>query len=250
MFLLLAAFLTEAREPVREFYELRVYRYTSAAQESQLDQFLQQALIPAFHRRGISLIGVFKAIPEDTANRQRTFVLIPYRSLAEFDKVNGMLLDDAEYRAKGRAYLEAPYNEPPYLRMESTILKAFKRMPAMEAPPWHGDRSRLVYELRSYEGPTDLLYKAKVKMFNEGNEVGLFRRLNFHAVFYADVISGSRMPNLMYMTTFESKAERDSHWTTFVNDAEWKRLSAMAEYQHTVSKSDIMLLRPTVYSDY
>jgi hypothetical protein len=45
-------------------------------------------------------------------------------------------------------------------------------------------------------------------MFNEGGEIELFKRLNFNAVFYASVISGSRMPNLMYMTSYESKADR------------------------------------------
>jgi hypothetical protein len=36
-----------------------------------------------------------------------------------------------------------------------------------------------------------------------GGEVPLFVRLGFNAVFYGEVIVGSHMPNLMYMTTFE-----------------------------------------------
>jgi hypothetical protein len=57
------------------------------------------------------------------------------------------------------------------------------------------------------------------------------------------------MPNLMYMTTFENKASREEHWNAFREDAQWKKLSAMPEYQHNVSKSDIFFLRPTEYSD-
>jgi hypothetical protein len=87
-------------------------------------------------------------------------------------------------------------------------------------------------------------------MFNEGGEVVLFKRLGFNAIFYADVISGSRMPNLMYMTSFEDKASRDAHWKTFVDDPEWKKLSSMPQYQKNVSKADIIFLRPTAYSDY
>ena len=87
-------------------------------------------------------------------------------------------------------------------------------------------------------------------MFNEGGEVALFKRLQFNAVFYGEVLAGSRMPNLMYMTTFENKAARDEHWKTFVADAEWKKLSSMPEYQNNVSKIDIFFLRPTEYSDF
>jgi hypothetical protein len=47
-------------------------------------------------------------------------------------------------------------------------------------------------------------YWKKVEMFNEGGEIDLFSRLNFNAVFYAEVISGPTMPNLMYMTSFEN----------------------------------------------
>jgi hypothetical protein len=58
------------------------------------------------------------------------------------------------------------------------------------------------------------------------------------------------MPNLMYMTTFNNKVDREARWKTFGSDAEWKTLSVMPEYQHTVSKIDICFLRPTSYSDY
>jgi hypothetical protein len=104
--------------------------------------------------------------------------------------------------------------------------------------------------LRSYEGPTERLYRQKVYMFNEGGEVILFDRLKFNAVFYAEVLNGSRMPNLMYMTTFKNMAERDQHWKDFSNDSTWKRISALPEFQNTVSKADINFLYPTDYSDY
>ena len=87
-------------------------------------------------------------------------------------------------------------------------------------------------------------------MFNEGDEVGLFKRLNFNAIFYAEVVAGGKMPNLMYMTSFENMADRDAHWKSFGSDPAWKKLSAMPEYKNNVSHIDIMFLRPTDYSDY
>jgi hypothetical protein len=122
-------------------------------------------------------------------------------------------------------------------------------MPALEAPKLTSPAADRIYELRSYEGHTEKIYRNKVRMFNEGGEVTLFKRLTFNAVFYAEVLAGGRMPNLMYMTSFENQASRDEHWKTFVADPEWKKLSSMPEYQHNVSKINIYLLHPATYSE-
>ena len=157
---------------------------------------------------------------------------------------------DKDYNAAGKDYIDAAYNAAPYTRMECVILHAFPLATQMEMPQIASPLAERVYELRSYESATEKIYKNKVQMFNEGGEVGLFKRLNFNAVFYAEVISGSHEPNLMYMTTFENMAARDAHWKTFVDDAEWKSLSAKPEYQHNVSKADIILMHPAAYSDF
>jgi len=120
----------------------------------------------------------------------------------------------------------------------------------MELPKLNGPKKERVYELRSYESATEKIFENKVKMFNEGDEIGLFKRLNFNAVFYSRVLSGSKMPNLMYMTTFENKADRDAHWKNFSADPYWKKLSSMEEYQHNVSHIDIYFLQPAEYSDF
>jgi hypothetical protein len=87
-------------------------------------------------------------------------------------------------------------------------------------------------------------------MFNTGDEIGLFKRLQFNAVFYAEVLAGGRMPNLIYMTTFENRVSRDEHWKAFGEDPQWKKLITVDEYKNTVSKNDTRLLAPTDYSDY
>ena len=134
--------------------------------------------------------------------------------------------------------------------MENIVLHAFELAPKMNVPNLTSPKSDHVYELRSYESGTEKLYRNKVQMFNQGGEVKLFDRLKFNAVFYAEVIAGSHMPNLMYMTSFENMQERDAHWKTFGTDPEWKQLSGLPQYQKNVSKADIMLLRAADYSDY
>lgn len=86
-------------------------------------------------------------------------------------------------------------------------------------------------------------------MFNQGGEIALFKRLGFNAVFYAEVIAGAHMPNLMYMTSFNNRADRDAHWKTFGADPEWVKLKDMPQYLNTVSRNDTMLLNPTSFSE-
>ncbi len=249
LFLFLASF-ARAQKGKLEYYELKMYKLKDASQETIVDAFLKNAYLPGLHKVGIKNIGVFKPLETDTTFGKRIYVLVPYSSLDQFLKLSDETFTDPQFNLNGKEYLDAEYTNPPYIRIESTLLRAFTGMKKMETPALTGPRSERFYELRSYEGHTEKIYKNKVKMFNEGDEVGLFKRLGFNAVFYAEVISGNKMPNLMYMTTFENKAARDEHWNIFREDAQWKKLSTMPEYQHNVSKNSQYYLRPTEYSDY
>jgi hypothetical protein len=237
------------KKPVREFYEIKIYHFKTTEQEKRIDDFLQNAFLPALHRKNIGKTGVFKPIANDTATDKTIYVFIPLKSFDELLNMPADLEKDAAYISAGSVYLDALYNNPPYSRMESIMLRAFPMAPQMQLPNLAGPHNEHVYELRSYESPTEKLHVNKVHMFNEGGEVPLFKRLGFNAVFYADVINGSHMPNLMYMTSFDNLAAREEHWKTFVADAEWKKLSALPEYQHNVSKAEIILLHAADYSD-
>jgi hypothetical protein len=116
--------------------------------------------------------------------------------------------------------------------------------PKLTAP-----RNERVYELRSYESASEKLYRKKVDMFVKGNEIAIFDNLKFNPVFYGEVLAGSAMPNLMYMTSFDSKQSRDEHWKAFNEHPDWKKLFADKQYANTVSHSDITFLYPTEYSD-
>jgi hypothetical protein len=233
----------------REYLELRVYHFATKDQESSIDNYLQNAFLPTLHKKGLTRIGVFKAIANDTAVDKKIFVLIPHKSIDQFIKLSEQLLNESTLQTAGADYLNAVYNKPPFTRFETILLSAFDEMTRLEAPNFQAPKSERVYELRSYEGPTERLYKNKVQMFNKGGEVNIFKRLGFNAVFYAEVIAGSKMPNLMYMTSFENMASRTEHWKSFSADPEWKKLSAMPEYQHNMTKAEITFLRPTDYSD-
>ncbi len=242
------SFSSNAQE--KEFYELKTYTIKNDDQEKRMDGYLEKAYLPALKRMGIQQIGVFKVRNDKYKMSNKIYVLIPYKSLAQFESAEKMLALDKAHLIAGEDYINAKFEYPPYERINSVLLSAFPEMPIMKATTVEGPRKDRVYELRSYESPTEALYKNKVNMFNEGGEVELFESLGFNAVFYAEVISGDRMPNLMYMTTFSNREERDAHWKNFGDSPKWKEISSMDKYQNNMNKLDSDLLYPAEYSDY
>lgn len=233
-----------------ESYILITYHFNRPEQQQTTETFIEKAWMPGMHRAGIRNIGIFRPVVSDTTySGKRLYVFFPVKS-RNLQFILDEVLNDPEVRRLGGDYLEAPHDTPPFLRMEITMMKAFVGMKTMELPKLKGPRQERIYELRSYEGPTELRHKAKVRMFNDGDEIGLFRNLGFNAVFYADVFAGTRMPNLIYMTTFENMTERDQHWKEFFSHSHWKHLLTIQEYKNSVSKADIFLLQPTDYSDF
>lgn len=233
----------------RELYQLRIYHLTNKQQEERVDAFLKDAYLPALHKLGIQKVGVFKPIGNDTAADRRIMVLVPFKSYGQLSSVTDQLEQDKSFE-RATQYWTAAYNNPPYVRLEVVQIQSMDDKLRLQEPPLKGPRAERVYELRSYEAPTEKIHLNKVQMFVQGNEIGLFKRLGFNAVFYGRVLAGSHMPNLMYLTTFENKAARDEHWKAFGADPEWKKLSAMPEYQNNVSKNEQQFLYPAAYSDY
>jgi hypothetical protein len=240
----------KAQKDKREFYQFTIYHYSSTEQEKILDEYLKLALLPALHRMNISKVGVFKPLGNDTSTTKTLYVFFPFSSLNLITSIQNKLAEDKIYQTDGATYLNALHTAAPYNRIEKIITQAFPLAPKMKLPNLSADKDQRVYELRSYESATEKIFRNKVQMFNEGDEIGLFSRLNFNAIFYSEVIAGDKMPNLMYMTSFENMADRDAHWKKFGEDAYWKKLSSMPEYQNNVSHIDITFLRPVSYSDF
>lgn len=256
LFLISTSLLYASNTADRDFYQIKVYHLKTEAQEKLVEDFLKTAYLPALHRAGIAKVGVFKPVQAENKNsgsgqleEKLIYVFIPFKSSAQFLKLEKLLEKDVKYQIDGKGYLDAAYNAAPYERIESILLSAFDDQLKFNLPTLSSAKKDRIYELRSYEGHTEKIYKNKVEMFNKGGEVKLFKRLGFNAVFYGEVISGSRMPNLMYMTTFENKADRDEHWKAFSKDEQWEKLKTMPEYQNNVSKNDTRFLYPTDYSD-
>lgn len=234
----------------KEFYQIKTYNLKSNAQLNVTENFLKDAYLPALKRIGIKAVGVFKPKTFSLDSITKLIVVIPFKSPKQFFELDQKLAKDQVYLQAGANYINAKYNQAPYERIESVLLTAFSNHPYITLPKLDSPRSGRVYELRSYESATEAIYNTKVDMFIGGEESKIFDRLEFNPVFYGEVVSGGKMPNLMYLTTFANQESRDAHWKAFVDSPEWKALLKMEKYKNTISHMDILFLYPTDYSDY
>jgi hypothetical protein len=232
------------------YYEIKVYRINGASQAATMDKYLKDAFIPAMHRAGVSKIGVFKPVETDTAYGKFIYVFIPFKTADQYFKIASALDKDQVYQQSGKDFLDAPYNNPSFVRYESIFMKAFSHMPQFRVPSYTTPVAERIYELRSYESATEAKALKKIQMFNEGGEIGIFEKIGANAVFYGQVLLGSQKPRLIYMTTYADMKSHDEHWAAFRNHPDWTTLKAKEEYQNTTSKTKPYLLHPTEYSDF
>lgn len=249
IFVVMLAIAISSTLSARDFYQIKVYTVKDADQESRIDTYLKMAYLPAMHRAGIKKVGVFKPIADDPAAGTKIFVFIPLKDLNQLDKIEVKIAKDEMHKADGIDYINATHDSPPYERIESIILKAFSAQPEYFAPEFSTPKKEQIFELRSYEATTEKLYTKKVEMFNEGGEAAIFQNLGCNPVFFGEVLSGSVMPNLMYMTSYENMQSNKDHWKAFGESPAWKELKVKPEYAHTVSHIDKWLMYPTEYSD-
>jgi len=215
-----------------------------------MDKYLKDAFLPALHRAGIKTVGVFKPVEADTAFGKMIYVFIPYKTLDEYGKLSDKLAKDMVYAEAGKAFLDAPPATPPFVRYESILSKAFTHFPEVKIPTYTTKPSERIYEYRSYESGTEAKAAKKRQMFNEGGEIAIFESIGANPVFWGEVILGSQMPRLLYMTTYSDMKSHDEHWIVFRNHPDWKKLSSMEEYKNSTSKTRAYLLHPTDYSDF
>jgi len=243
LFALLSFTLSYAQEsPNQEYYELRTYTFTSEVQLQALEHYFENAAIPTFNSMGIEAVGVFNEMEKN--GQPKLYVLIPYKSLQQYDSAQRHFLQEAAHQKASTKHLDAPFAAPAFDRVESSLMRAFTHLPVMEIP----DGSDRIFELRIYESHSEKFAQQKIKMFNEGGEIEIFREVGLQPVFFGETIIGAHMPNLTYMVTAPDIDTHRENWKKFGGHPDWKSLSSLPEYKDTVSKIHSIFLVPTAFS--
>jgi NIPSNAP protein len=207
----------------REFYLIRRYDLVNGPQTKLTESYFSDALIPALTRMGLGPIGAFSLAygPETPAY----VALIPGASADALAQLPLRLAQDAEFMKAAEPFWSAPASAPAFQRAESSLLIAFEGWPKLTPPPASATKAKRIFQLRTYESPSNGEHVRKVEMFHSG-EFEIFKAAGFHPVFFGDILVGSRMPSLTYMLSFGDMAELEAKWDVFRSDPAWKKLSA------------------------
>jgi hypothetical protein len=225
-----------------QYYELRVYTTKSEEQQKLVSDYWQNAAVPAYNRIGIQPIGVFTEVQDSPTNK--VYVLIPYDSLDVFTSVPSRLAADGAYQAAAADYLARTKSNAAFQRIEDSLNIAFDSMKKLAAPPSAADKSPWIFELRTYESPSEGKGINKVQMFNSG-EVPLMQESDLSPVFFSQTVVGSEMPNLVYMVSSANMEEHKKHWKAFFDAPVWKKLSGDPQYKDNVSRVISVFLKRT-----
>ena len=232
-----------AETQAREYYVIRRYALQSGPQTSLTEKFLSEAFIPALARRGMGPVGAFQlSIGPETPVY---YVLIPGKDVAKLTRLDLDLAHDDEFMKAAEPFWAAPATAPAFKRAETSLFAAFEGWPRLTLPPASAGKGKRVFQLRTYESPSNKAHVDKVKMFHSG-EFDVFARASFHMVFFGDMLVGTRMPCLTYMLSATNTAELDAAWAKFGSDPEWKKLTAdpRFNYEEIVSNITNLILNP------
>jgi hypothetical protein len=229
----------------RQYIELRRYHLLPGTKQREFIAFVGDVAIPAMNRAGVSRVGAFTILYGE--NEPSLLLVLSHQTLDSMVSLRDRLANDAMYARAGAAILDAPMSDPAFVRVESTLLRAFDAMPTLEPSAGAAARTSRIFELRTYESHSDRAALNKLKMFNAG-EVPIFRRAGLTPVFFGETLIGAKMPSLTYMLTFSNMSARDAAWASFGQDTEWKALSADPQYRDNVSAISDIILQPTAYT--
>src|SRR5579883_3243068 len=207
--------------PKQAILEIRTFkiRNTTDNMAKRTTDFFKETYLPALQRHGVGPIGIFNSfVAQDSP-----FVLsvMSFPNIDAWDQLSAKMAEDKEYRERVTTYRDSGLG---YVRMESSLFRAFAAMPQIEVPPAKPElKGGRVFELRTYESNNLGTLQRKIKMFADG-EIAIFKKLNMSPVFFGECIAGRNMPNLTYMLCYDDLAMRDKVWGAFGSSPEWQKL--------------------------
>jgi hypothetical protein len=211
----------------REFYQIRRYTLLSGPQTKLTESFFADALIPTLARMGFGPVGALRL---DIGPETPTFyLLIPGSSVEALAQLDLRLVQDPAFMKAADPFWNATAAAPAFQRVETSLLAAFEGWPKLTPPASSATKAKRIFQLRTYESPSNGDHVRKVEMFHSG-EFEIFLNAGCHPVFFGDTLLGSRMPNLTYMLSFANQQELEAKWDVFRDDPAWKKLSASPRY--------------------
>jgi hypothetical protein len=144
---------TQAVSTTMEYYDLRRYQLTNGLGTKLTDNYFADALIPALNRLGVGPVGAFSVYfgPETPAY----YLLLTSSNLEVLVTADLLLPRDPVFVKAGAPFWNAPAGSPPYMQIESSLLRAFEGYPKVTPPAFAANKGKRIYQLRQYQSPTN-----------------------------------------------------------------------------------------------
>jgi hypothetical protein len=225
-----------------KIFVVRNYLLKNGTQSARLHQFLKEALVPALKVSGDVPLGIFDAVIAPDMPQVMTIAGFP--SFGEWQAGEVKLNESADL-TRALANWEQPA-EAPYESYSERVLGVTPFSPPL---PLLSDAKPRIFELRVYHSPTRRQLAALNDRFS-GPEITIFHRCGIFPVLYTNAITGENLPNLTYLTPFESLAAREKAWAAFAADPEWMKVRAesIEKFGQISSVMHISLWKATDYS--
>lgn len=236
-----------AADSPRTFLELSTFRLHNSdeAQLKRVSDYLETGRFPALLRASSKPIAALSNLigPDGPA----ITTIIQYASLSAMQEALAKLDSDPAHQKALEALSGG--SGVPFVTIESSLFQSLAVIPAPVIPPDVATRPPRIFELRTYQNQSRIAQQKKAAMFNNG-EIAIFQRLGMAPVFIGESVVGPRQPNITYMLSYDSLAEREKRWAAFSSDPEWKKLSAPPELKDAQIVANISntILRPLPFS--
>lgn len=224
-------------------YVLENYYLKNGSQVERIHRWFSQGLLPELGRIHAGPKLVLEALV--APHMPQVAAITGYASVEEWLAVRKKKAASEAIGHALEAWEDGP--EPPYEHYSETLLQATDYSPEIAASK-PGSPPR-IFELRVYHSSTLRQLKALHERF-AGPEVKIFARCGIHPLLYTSGLAGQNLPNLTYLTPFESLAAREKAWAAFGADPEWikVRKESIDKYGQISSVIQIALYKSAAYS--
>ncbi len=236
---------SQAAASKNSLYHLLYFYMRQGTQPGRTQKYLSGVWMPAAQRAGIGPIGFFSPVYGERS--PYILAVVSYPSFAALEALAAQFAGDKEFVKASEEY--SSIQDPPYVRLESELLRAIDSSPAIEVPPTDPKRPARIFEMRTYESLNEITVRRKAKMFDDG-EAAIFRKVGMNTVFFGVALFGRNMPKFTYMLGYDDMAAREKLWRAFSSDPDWQKLRVQPGLSDAELVSNISnpILRPLPFS--
>ncbi len=209
---------TETNKRQTGVFVCRNYFLRNGSQPARLHKFMQNALLPEL--QSVTTIPSIFLDALIAPHMPQVMTIFGFESMEQWQGFEAKAAASARYQS-GLAEWERG-DDPPYEEYSEKLLAPTAFCPPLETSSSQATRT---FELRVYHSPTRRQLAALNDRF-AGPEIQIFHRCGIFPVLYTNGLSGESLPNLTYLTPFESLAAREKAWAAFGSDPEWAKVRA------------------------